>query len=583
MAEEILELEVKSNVKGVTKEMDNLGGAIKDTTKEYKKLSDAVKKSNSKTKSTTDLLSRQIENFRVFGISIRTVKERMKLLGPVSTKVFSAIKTGVAATGIGAIVIAFGALFVWMKKSKVGAKALAGVFEFFGSVVASVTNLVVSVGDAVASLFGMRDTGALTAAEELKKAYENIDTVMARIEARQAKNQIQLIDLKRIVDDVTKSEKERLNASSKAAEINKKNNTEEIAAKQELLDLAKKELKSQQDFVKGTEKLGDLAAGIRKKRGINIAKAKADVADAEKIMNEAKTASYVAELGQIDEVTNIKSTNIKKNATAQTNAIAASTTEKDNAAKAVKDRVDAEKKQIQELIDLEQDRLNKLIVDEAALLDKFNESQLEAQDKEKNAVYDKYFAIIEGKIALGESVAELEENQQAELFDIEEKYRKKGLAADKKSAKKKIALEKFVEQSKMETISMGFNVAGSLAKEGSAAAKGIAVAQTIFNTQQSIMKAMADVPYPYNIVQSALNGIMGASAIQKILSTDPTGGGGGGGGATATASPPAPEMMSGSFELSGGQAVEPMQAYVVSDDITANQNKLAIIRRRATI
>ena len=131
MAEEILELEVKSNVKGVTKEMDNLGGAIKDTTKEYKKLSDAVKKSNSKTKSTTDLLSRQIENFRVFGISIRTVKERMKLLGPVSTKVFSAIKTGVAATGIGAIVIAFGALFVWMKKSKVGEQKLLLVFLNF--------------------------------------------------------------------------------------------------------------------------------------------------------------------------------------------------------------------------------------------------------------------------------------------------------------------------------------------------------------------------------------------------------------------------------------------------------------------
>ena len=42
-------------------------------------------------------------------------------------------------------------------------------------------------------------------------------------------------------------------------------------------------------------------------------------------------------------------------------------------------------------------------------------------------------------------------------------------------------------------------------------------------------------------------------------------------------------MMSGAFELTGGQAVEPVQAYVVSDDITNNQNKLAIIRRRATI
>ena len=42
-------------------------------------------------------------------------------------------------------------------------------------------------------------------------------------------------------------------------------------------------------------------------------------------------------------------------------------------------------------------------------------------------------------------------------------------------------------------------------------------------------------------------------------------------------------MMSGAFELSGGQEIEPVQAYVVSDSITDSQNGLAIIRRRATI
>jgi hypothetical protein len=41
--------------------------------------------------------------------------------------------------------------------------------------------------------------------------------------------------------------------------------------------------------------------------------------------------------------------------------------------------------------------------------------------------------------------------------------------------------------------------------------------------------------------------------------------------------------MGGSFDLRGGTAPEPVQAYVVSDDITNNQDKLAAIRRRATI
>jgi hypothetical protein len=42
-------------------------------------------------------------------------------------------------------------------------------------------------------------------------------------------------------------------------------------------------------------------------------------------------------------------------------------------------------------------------------------------------------------------------------------------------------------------------------------------------------------------------------------------------------------MVSGQFSLEGGTAPEPVQAYVVSDDITNNQDKLAAIRRRATI
>ena len=78
--------------------------------------------------------------------------------------------------------------------------------------------------------------------------------------------------------------------------------------------------------------------------------------------------------------------------------------------------------------------------------------------------------------------------------------------------------------------------------------------------------------------------VMGAAAIQKILSTsssNATAGGGaasGGGGGT-----PAPEMMSGAFDLSGVNAPEPVQAYVVTDDMTNSQDKLATIRRRATI
>jgi len=42
-------------------------------------------------------------------------------------------------------------------------------------------------------------------------------------------------------------------------------------------------------------------------------------------------------------------------------------------------------------------------------------------------------------------------------------------------------------------------------------------------------------------------------------------------------------MMSGAFELGGGEAPEAVKAFVVTDEMTNSQNQLANIRRRATI
>ena len=61
------------------------------------------------------------------------------------------------------------------------------------------------------------------------------------------------------------------------------------------------------------------------------------------------------------------------------------------------------------------------------------------------------------------------------------------------------------------------------------------------------------------------------------------GGGGGGAGGGGEAQTPAPQMMSGAFELTGGVAPEPLKAFVVTDEMTNSQNQLANIRRRATI
>ena len=176
-------------------------------------------------------------------------------------------------------------------------------------------------------------------------------------------------------------------------------------------------------------------------------------------------------------------------------------------------------------------------------------------------------------------------------------------AADKAAADKEIAEAKRVAKEKMDilkaeedfrksTIDQAFGAAAAAAGENAALSKGVAAAQTIYQTQQGIMAALGAtsvgdklMPYPVRLANAIATGVMGAAALAKIMSTNPTAGGSGGGGATTAASSatPAPQMMSGAFELSGGQAPEAMRAFVVTDEMTNSQNQLANIRRRATI
>ena len=144
-------------------------------------------------------------------------------------------------------------------------------------------------------------------------------------------------------------------------------------------------------------------------------------------------------------------------------------------------------------------------------------------------------------------------------------------------------LDKAREEAKLNLIKQGFDIAGQLAGESDQAQKAVAVAKTIYNTQQAIMNAMANIPAPFNIATAVSTGIMGAMSVKNILSTSPSSTTNVNIPTSGQTGTPAPEMLSGSFTLGGTPEPEPIQAYVVTDSLTDNQNKLAYIRRRATI
>ena len=176
---------------------------------------------------------------------------------------------------------------------------------------------------------------------------------------------------------------------------------------------------------------------------------------------------------------------------------------------------------------------------------------------------------------------ELEELRSA--YELKkEMARKSGMdttAIEKEFNKEKSLLIQENVNTQLEAFSGLAGALSSLAGEN----KALAVASAVIDTYVGANKAFAQGGVAGFVTGAAVIAA-GLNNVRTILATDvPTSGGGGGGGVSAPSAPPAPQMMSGAFELSGGVEPEPTRAYVVTDEMTNSQNQLANIRRRATI
>ena len=156
-------------------------------------------------------------------------------------------------------------------------------------------------------------------------------------------------------------------------------------------------------------------------------------------------------------------------------------------------------------------------------------------------------------------------------------------------SEKRIEWDAMTQKEKLNLTKNTLNDLTKIAGEETETGKALAITATTIDTFQSAQasyKSLAGIP----VIGPALGGIAAAAAVAMGIkniaairsansSTKPS---------TSTMPDisqqgPAPQMMSGAFELSGGVAPEPTRAYVVTDEMTNSQNQLANIRRRATI
>lgn len=605
MAKETLNLEVKSNIKSVTKDTDKMAGSLDDVNKEAKE---------------------GIGNFTLMGVSINGVKAAFAKAAVTAKGMFGSIKAGLISTGIGAFVVIIGSLVSYFTNTKKGSEVLKRTLAGLGAVVDRLTDLFSDVGETMVGAFNDPKKALADLWEAIKKNLMNrltgiIDGFKA---VGKVIHGVFTMDWDKVAEGAreyghalvqvvsgydTAAQKEFLNNISEInkglglaykAQVALTNATQKL--KDEERDFSKVRAQTRQDIQKARlDALDETKTAEERLKALQTAndlelqtvakslamqKERIRVKAAENEINKSLEED-LDELAQLEVVLidlQTQSFQTQKRLATEMETL----TNEINAAAIAKYK--EEQAALQELMDLEAERINKQIINSAKLLDDFGQRNLDQIYKEQNAIVDKWNVAIQAEEEGSEKRIELEEAMQSELAEIDEKYRKKGEDADEKSAKKKEAIEDAVLSAKVSLTKQALGVLGELAGENVEAGKAVAVAETIFNTQQGIMAAMgatsvADklLPFPLRLANAIGVGIMGASAVKTILSTSPGSGGGGGGVPSASSTPPAPQMMSGAFQLEGGQEVEPLQAYVVSDDITDSQNGLAIIRRRATI
>ena len=527
-----------------------------------------------------------------------------------ATKGFNLLKIAIIGTGIGALLIAITAVTAAFTSSEEGQNKFAKILAVVGSVVDNLVTLLSDLGEKIISVF-----------ENPKQAIKDFSNLIKENIVNRFEGLMELIPaLGKAVSLLFKGEfseagKVAANAVGKVAL-----GVEDVVGKTQAAISATK------DFIDEIVKEGKIAGQIADQRAkadkldrdliIERANANRDRADLlEKAVNKEKFSlqeriGFLQEAGALeDEITNkeIAAANLRLQAKIAENAQANST----------KEDLLEEANLKAKLIDLETAKLRKakLVTTQIAALNaeaRATEAAAKAEqdlkDKEledAKALKVKELKTLKDQIRDAEAVSE-DERRTLELEKVTEHYdnlialaKQAGIdtvaletakaaqinVINSIGANNAIAWEDMTAEGKLAIVGGMLAQSAELVDKQSAAGKAIAVATTGVNTAMGIVQALANLPPPASYIAAGLTGAIGLLNTQKIISTKiPSAKGtgsvsGGGGGGSLPSLPPAPPSFnivgqSDTNQLAdaiGGQEQQPVQAFVVSSEVTTAQ------------
>jgi len=593
---ETIHLEVKSDIGQVSKEAENAAG-----------------------------------NISFMGVSLNSVKAGFKKVAMVAKGSFATIRAGIMSTGIGALVIAVTSLASYFTKTKRGAdmfkRAMAGV----GAVVSVLTDLFSKVGEMMVGAFSNpkqaikdlwealkknlmnRVTGVIDQFKALGKVMEGVFSLdwdqvkegaeefgTALIQVSTGMDEVQQKNFAETIKNITTEMKNEAAAmmalEGRLQSLRDMENSfmvQKAATRQEIERarlIAEDETKSAKERLTNLKKALELEAETTKQE-IELAKERVAIQREEMALSEnlVEDEEKLAQLKVALIETETASIKMRRRVVTEVNALE----------REIHAEEKARAKEKQDILDAEFDAMVKANeewnVEQAKKFAKTAEEDtmlLELQQQNSLAAIENLKERALAELAIQEekelASAELMENSEAMKAAIEEKYTGKRAEVEEKFNKDK---KKWAEMSSAAQLDIMSQTAGNMVKilgEETEAGKAMAVTQATIDTYKgatAAYSAMAGIPYVGPVLGAIAAGAAVASGlanVKAILSADSS-------GSVddktveATAEAPAPEMLSGKFELGGGQAPEPLKAFVVTDEMTNSQDQLSNIRRRATV
>jgi len=528
--------------------------------KEYAKLEKQTKKTNTSVATLGNQLDKvtggAVTKFKNFKGSVTSV-----------TQGFKSLRVAIAASGIGTLVLAIGAVTAAFKSSEEGQNKFQRFFTQIKTVIGNVTDILADFGMAIINVF----TG------NFKEAKASIDAVTQGIKnfGEETRKEIKIAG--ELADMRAKADKQERKLITARAEANRK--VAELREK-----AADKENVSVQDRIAAIKEAGRIEEEITKQE-IEAARLRFEAKQQENALSKSTKEDLDEEARLKAALTELETNRLKKQ-----KALTAELTTTLREEEAERKRIASEKKAEDDRIAKEKkDADDKAKADELAAEKALADLKKQIRDAEAVTEDEKRALEIEKVTEHYNNLINLAKENNLDITALEEAKTKR---IDELN-KTEVTIAELTSKQKVQIAMDTLRLIGLIAGEGSKIGKAAAIAQATISTVEGTINAFktaADNPIttffpPYPFIQAGIAAAAGVANINKIKSVKVgssiasgsiASANVGSGGGSVPSAPPAFNVVgaSGANQLAtaiAGQQGQPVKAYVVSGDVSTAQ------------